>query len=211
MAKPFDGDRWVSAGWRYSSGAGHFAYDYPMPIGTRLYAVGAGKIAASARGIPNDGPGDADYTNEPSNWVLLWTRWKNKPVSIFYQHLSPHVVVHTGQKVRDGQLLGFSGDSGNSSGPHLHLAAQWGWTYDRYRYMHNDGDNPYVIFPPSQLWKGDAMASLTDKEMSDFADRVAERVVRRLLGASPYGADAPKADQEMTVRLILRKLNRFLK
>ena len=40
----------------------------------------------------------------------------------FYAHLKPHSIrVHPGQRVRRGQVIGRLGNSGSSSGPHLHF------------------------------------------------------------------------------------------
>lgn len=169
MRAPFNGDPYVSAGWRYDSGTGHFAYDYVMPIGTPLYAVGDGRIVDCNDGVPNDEdqPGDTDYPNEPSNWICLVVNWHDKPVTLYYQHLSPGLRVKPGDRVREGDLIAHSGDSGNTSGPHLHFAAMHGvhGEAERYIYMENDGDNPYVIFPPDKIWKDDDMAlSADDKD-----------------------------------------------
>lgn len=207
MGKPFDGDFTVQTGWRYSNGAGHFAYDYPMPIGTPLHAVGDGRIAAASAGILNDedDPHDTDYSGEPSNWVLLWTWHTGRQATVYYQHMSPNLKVRAGQPVHDGDLIGFSGDSGNTSGPHLHIATMWGHTLNRYLYMDNDGDNPYIIFPPSRLWKGDPdMSQLTKQEMDDFADQVADKTVRRLLAVPLFGAEATKELRGVTLRESLR-------
>lgn len=201
MRPPFNGEWPVLAGWRYSSGGGHFAYDYAMPIGTDLFAVGDGKILGCNGGVPNDTPWDPDYSGEPSNWILLGTRFHGRKVSVLYQHLSPDgLKVHTGQKVKEGQYLGNSGNSGNTSGPHLHLAAMWGWWAEatRYIYMQNDGDNPYVIFPPSRLWRADM--ALSDQDKRDIADMTADLVVRRLMAEPIYGKDATKAEREVTFR-----------
>jgi murein DD-endopeptidase MepM/ murein hydrolase activator NlpD len=149
---PFNGDYPVTTGWRYSSGSGHFAHDYPLPLKTPVFAVNDGFVLDCASGSPNDGPGDANYPGEPSNWVLLATHWKGKPVTVYYQHLSPRLKVRKGQKVTAGQVLGRSGNSGNSTGPHLHIAASHGHLLSRYDYMANDGDNDIVIFPPSDVW-----------------------------------------------------------
>ena len=98
-----DIDKWpITAGWRYSSGAGHFAYDYDSDTGTPAYAVGDGTILASADGVPNDRP---NYPGEPSNWILLGIRWKGRRVSVLYQHLSPGLKVHTGMHVKEGHHI----------------------------------------------------------------------------------------------------------
>ena len=195
-----DIDKWpITAGWRYSSGAGHFAYDYDADTGTPAYAVGDGTILASADGIPNDRP---NYPGEPSNWILLGTQWKGRRVSVLYQHLSPGLKVHTGMHVKEGHHIAFTGNSGNSTGDHLHFAAIYGhWSEPtRYIYMQNDGDNPYVIFPPDRLWKGEDMP-LTNREMDDIAERTVDKLMRRKI----FGDKAPKDKQDVNVQMALRR------
>lgn len=199
--KPYAGEWPLGTTWRYESGTIHAAYDIKMPIGTELYAENEGIIADCADGSPNDPPGGANYPNEPSNWVLLWTKWKGKPVTVYYQHMSPNLHVHKGQIVNEGHLIGHSGNSGNSTGPHLHLATQWGHTYDRYRYDDNDGQNPWIIFPPDQLWRNDEMP-LSDKEVNDIAERVADKIAHRKV----FGPDATKDEQKVSWNDTFRKL-----
>lgn len=203
MLPPFTGNWPITAGWRYSSGTGHFAYDYGCPTGTPLYAVGDGVILAANDGVPNDRPGSPDYTGEASNWILLGTHYKGRKVSVLYQHMSPGHKKREGQKIRVGQLLGESGDSGNTSGPHLHLAAMYGWWGEasRYIYMTNDGDNNIVLFPPDELWKDNDDMPLTEREIDDIAERAVDKMMNRKV----FGPDAPKDLQDVTVRKVLRR------
>lgn len=202
MRRPLQAEWPITAGWRYSSGAGHFAYDYDSDTGTPVFAVGSGVILGAADGSPNDKPGDPNYPNEPSNWILLGTKWKGRQVSVLYQHLSPGHGKKQGDRVREGDRIARSGNSGNSTGDHLHFAAMYGWqgTATRYIYMTNDGDNPYVIFPPDRLWKDDDVP-LTNQEMNDIAERTVDKLMRRKL----FGDSAPKDQRDVTVQQALRR------
>lgn len=139
----------LTAGWRYASGGDHFAHDYGMPIGTPLYATARGKIIGTNDGVRNN------YKQRPSNYVLLRVKHRGRYATLYYQHMSPGLKVKEGDIVEAGQLLGYSGNSGWSTGPHLHIATGWGsWSEsDRYAYMRNDGKNDIVLFPPTNLWK----------------------------------------------------------
>ena len=49
----------------------------------------------------------------------VFVKWSDGSTAI-YGHMSK-IIVHEGQHVAPGQLLGFSGSTGNSTGPHLHF------------------------------------------------------------------------------------------
>jgi murein DD-endopeptidase MepM/ murein hydrolase activator NlpD len=144
--------RTVTATKRYSSGTAHFAYDYAMPIGTPLFAVGAGVILGSNDGVRDQPRGQSAGSGSPSNWVLLGTTWNGKKITVYYQHMTRGLRVKTGQQVREGDRIGASGNSGNTTGPHLHIAASWGHLTSRYAYLSNSGNNNVVIFPTPNVW-----------------------------------------------------------
>lgn len=114
----------------YSSGTIHGAIDVGTPTGTKLYAPFGGTVTAMRDGVANNKPGDKIYSGKPSNWILLRCKIKTnygqkQTATILFNHLSPGLKVKTGQYVKAGQLLGFTGNTGNSTGPHTHVGAQW--------------------------------------------------------------------------------------
>jgi murein DD-endopeptidase MepM/ murein hydrolase activator NlpD len=95
---------------------GKFAYDFDQPIGTPVYAMRAGTIIFTEDRYLN-----TDHTSGHENGV--WILHGDDTVAD-YLHFSPStVVVVTGTAVQAGDLLGFSGDSGGSDRPHLHVEA----------------------------------------------------------------------------------------
>ena len=156
--RPFKGKYAIVAKKYYSSGTPHMAYDYALPLGTTLYAIRNGVVLAASDGVKNNAPGEKIYSGKPSNYVVLgYTNSRGQKRSVYYQHISPGLKIKTGDKVKAGQVLGKSGNTGNSTGPHLHFAAWKGWLPDpgssasRYRYM---TDSSILIYPPNKTFKG---------------------------------------------------------
>jgi hypothetical protein len=154
MRGPWQGDHPQSAGWRYSSGNPHFAIDVAMPNATELYAIGQGRVVDANTGVTGNGYGQS---GAPSNWVILeFTApdgpHKGKTLTAYYQHLKT-AKVKRGERVKKGQLIGLSDNTGNSSGPHLHLVVlKPGRSMNagtRYAYL----DNPdWVVWPIRDAW-----------------------------------------------------------
>lgn len=155
----------ISAGFRYSSGNLHAAYDYPLPIGTPVVAPCDALVLDCQFGVPNNRPGHNPGSGAPSNWVLLgWRTKSGKRVVAYAQHLDPRrpkklraVDYNHRRQVKEGRVIGWSGNSGNSTGPHLHwhvweLQAweQWPNRWNRYGNMSAGGK--WAVFPPSRPW-----------------------------------------------------------
>lgn len=96
---------------------GLFAWDFPMPIGTPVLAAGAGRVVQVEESNPRNDPENPDQSTR-SNFVTLD---HGDGLISTYGHLDQHgVVVAPGQSVARGQLIAYSGDTGLSTGPHLH-------------------------------------------------------------------------------------------
>ena len=89
--------------------AGHSGIDIAAPIGTPIYAANGGPILYS--GWNNWGYG---YT------VVIG----HGAFSTLYGHMSS-IAARCGQSVDAGQVIGYVGSSGNSSGPHLHFEIRY--------------------------------------------------------------------------------------
>ena len=83
--------------------AGHDGVDFGVPMDTPLYAVDDGNVIQS-------GPGDYGTT------IIIQHAWGQS----YYGHLST-TAVSVGTHVTKGQLIGYSGESGEATGPHLHF------------------------------------------------------------------------------------------
>ena len=153
MAKSYPFRRPFGVGTKkyYSSGAGHFAYDYLTPMGTDVLAVRDGFIIDCNDGVVSSSPW-ANFSGEPSNWILLGYRnLLGQKRTVYYQHLSKGLLVKKGDRVRAGQHIANTGNSGNSSGPHCHIHAMKGWRTRAERYWNYKP--AYRIYPPSFVWE----------------------------------------------------------
>jgi murein DD-endopeptidase MepM/ murein hydrolase activator NlpD len=84
----------------------HEGMDFSASIGTEVYATGNGKILSAG----NDGAGG--YGNE----IIIDHGYNYQTV---YAHLS-RMFVKPGQNILRGQIIGYVGNSGKSTSPHLH-------------------------------------------------------------------------------------------
>lgn len=100
-----------ASGRLYASGT-HNGTDFRAPLGTKVHAMADGIVA---------GTGDTDVTCSGASfgkWVLV--RYKNGLAATF-AHLS-QVKVASGDTVSKETVIGYSGNTGYSTGPHLHVS-----------------------------------------------------------------------------------------
>ncbi len=117
LQKPVTGG-YVTATMYYSSGKYHGAIDYGVPVGTTVYAA-------------DDG-------------VVLYAKWRtgglgyaviiqhNNGLRTYYGHGNGTYYVDEGDIVTRGQPIMASGNTGNSTGPHLHFEVRvspYTWVY----------------------------------------------------------------------------------
>ncbi|KUO08152.1 M23 family metallopeptidase [Streptomyces sp. DSM 15324] len=88
----------------------HSGQDFAVPSGTKVVAAHGGTVVKAGGNGAGDGPA---YGN------AIVIKHGNGTYSQ-YAHLS-HIDVKAGQIVKTGQRIALSGNTGNSSGPHLHF------------------------------------------------------------------------------------------
>lgn len=86
----------------------HTGIDFAVPAGTNIIAVADGVIA------------NANWGKSYGVQIVQEVVQNDKKSWVIYAHLSKSLV-KAGDKVTKGQHIGESGNTGNSSGPHLHL------------------------------------------------------------------------------------------
>jgi murein DD-endopeptidase MepM/ murein hydrolase activator NlpD len=95
---------------------GKYAYDFQMPIGTPIHAMRDGIVI-----FTEDRYTDNDHT--PGHENGAWVEHADGSVANYLHMTQSSVVVVVGTAVQAGDLLGFSGNSGASDRPHLHVEA----------------------------------------------------------------------------------------
>lgn len=91
-------------------------------FGKELLAPCDGEVVLVVDGIKDNIPGESNVMYVPGNTVIIKTA-KNE--YLFFAHFKQHSIrVKQGDKVKQDQLLGLCGNSGNSSEPHLHFHIQ---------------------------------------------------------------------------------------
>lgn len=95
----------LTSGYGMRDGVLHPAQDFAVPIGTPVRAMSSGTVIYA-------GP-ESGYGN------LLVLQYWDGTVSK-YGHLNSFLV-HAGQSVNAGQVVAYSGNTGYSTGPHVHI------------------------------------------------------------------------------------------
>ncbi|WP_281558138.1 M23 family metallopeptidase [Thalassomonas sp. RHCl1] len=96
----------------------HMSFDFKMPVGTPIVAIDDGRIVLVTENFKDNKDNESFQSNfigiEHEGGILSW-----------YGHLMfEGAIVKAGDKVLQGEVIGYSGNTGNSAYPHLHLYAQ---------------------------------------------------------------------------------------
>ena len=96
------------------SGFWRYGYDFTMNIGTEILAARDGIVVHA-----NDGTSDGN----PNGTNLITIQHDDGTVAL-YSHLTLNgVLVNVGDSIKQGDLIGLSGNTGNTGGlPHLHFS-----------------------------------------------------------------------------------------
>lgn len=116
---------YISDPFGWTDGRYHKGIDIATNCGTPVFAIQEGTVLdtySACDGSYSWGCG-GQYTGGYGNFV-----WISHPegISAIYAHLLPNVVVYPGQYVSKGQVIGYLGSSGTSTGCHLHFGVYTG-------------------------------------------------------------------------------------
>ena len=104
-------------GWRIHPIQGykkfHYGVDLAAPTGTPIYATRGGTVDT------------ASYNGSAGYYVQIN---HGDGFRSIYMHMT-HYVVRAGQNVSQGQVIGYCGSTGGSTGPHLHFGISYNGSY----------------------------------------------------------------------------------
>lgn len=104
---------------KYNSGACHGGVDISVSQGTPIFALDGGIVKQVG-----------DYSTNCYNQSVCDSGWNSYGIYVLidhgngYQTVYAHLnqrLVNVGDKVSKGEMIGYSGNTGNSTGPHIHL------------------------------------------------------------------------------------------
>lgn len=104
-------------GWRvhpiYGTEKFHNGVDLAGPTGTPIYAARSGTVSSTS------------YDSSRGYYVIIN---HGDGFKSYYYHLT-HYIVYVGQTVTQGQVIGYMGSTGASTGPHLHFGISFNGSY----------------------------------------------------------------------------------
>lgn len=122
----------------------HLGIDYACPTGTPVRAVHDGVIVAQGR---------YSYTGE-YYLILRIKRSLRYQVVAYYTHLKAGTFRYrVGSKVSEGAVLALSGNTGWSTGPHLHFELRRGFRWESTSFANT---YRWMRFDPQPFVRGDA-------------------------------------------------------
>ena len=127
----------ITAGWYYSDGKLHRAIDLSAVVWTPVYAAEDGTVDWVQAWDGHSTSGNQSYGNLVR---IRHADYNGGKLQTLYAHLSS-VKVKSGQRVSEGELIGYSGNTGNSTGPHLHFEVRLnGARYNPLNWLDGDFD-----------------------------------------------------------------------
>lgn len=135
----------VTSGFGYRntgiSGAStyHSAIDIGVGVGTPVYSTAAGKVVYTG------------YNGSMGYYVRINHTVNGRNYNSVYMHNSS-IAVSPGQTVTNNTIIAYSGNTGISSGPHLHFGIAYGHFTSYSSFTSNAFDPRSVIYFPSGYW-----------------------------------------------------------
>lgn len=145
-----DNVNWPLADYRYggiffSPDIVHTGVDIDAAMNSPILAAGPGTVISADWGLYREAPGDQNDPYGQSVVILHDFGYNGQDVYSIYAHMSELIAV-PGQHVEAGDVIGLVGETGITTGPHLHFEVRVGRNtfYNTY--------NPELWMAPPQGW-----------------------------------------------------------
>jgi len=152
FARPIAADQvnWPSADYRYGGvffgrNIVHTGVDIPTPEGTPILAAGPGTIVWTGWGLFTETPGNQSDPYGLAVAIRHDFGYNDQQLYTVYAHMSLMNVIK-GQHVETGEVIGFVGSTGATTGPHVHFEVRFPSNSFFYTY------NPELWIAPPQGW-----------------------------------------------------------
>ncbi|MBI5943062.1 MAG: M23 family metallopeptidase [Chloroflexi bacterium] len=209
FARPIAADNvnWPLAEYRYGGvffapNIVHTGVDIDAETGAAILAAGPGTVISADWGLYTEAPGNQADPYGQAVVVKHDFGYNDQDLYTIYAHMSK-IIAMAGQHVETGDVLGLVGDTGATTGPHLHFEIRLG------RNTFYSTFNPELWTAPPQGW-GVLVGRLTDEkdkllnqvkvEVRPMPYELPVRTVRT------YGAGAVNPDPYYQENLVLSDL-----
>jgi len=162
FARPIGADNvnWPLAEYRYGgiffANVVHTGIDIPDESGTPILAAGPGTVVWAGWGLFTEAPLNTDDPYGKAVAIRHDFGYRGQALYTVYAHLDA-INATIGQWVDTGEVIGFMGRTGNTTGPHLHFEVRVGENS-----FHNTY-NPELWLSPPQGW-GILVGRLTNEK-----------------------------------------------
>ena len=133
----------ITTYFEYRWGSFHDAIDISgCGFGSPIFAIENGTVLQTVSSCGDNGSYGNYCGDGYGNYV-----WIAHPENVYaiYAHLTHNVTVYPGQQVTKGQIIGYMGNSGSSTGTHLHFGTYYGGT--KYgQYGGGTAFNPFTLY-----------------------------------------------------------------
>ena len=182
FARPIAADNvnWPLAEYRYGGvffapNVVHTGVDIDAEEDTPILAAGPGTVVSADWGLFTEVPGNITDPYGQAVVIRHDFGYKDQQLYTIYAHMSKIIAV-VGQHVETGDVLGLVGDTGATTGPHLHFEVRVGGN------TFYNTSNPELWMAPPQGW-GVLVGRLTDED--------GKLLYQFLVEVRPMPAEAP--------------------
>ena len=165
-----DNVNWPLAQYRYGGiffdNVVHTGVDIPDAKGTPILAAGPGTVVWAGWGLFTESPLNE---NDPYGQAVAIRHdfgYRGQQLYTVYAHMEA-VNVSYGQWVDTGEVIGFVGDTGQTTGPHLHFEVRLGENSFHHTY------NPELWISPPQGW-GVLVGRILDEDGKELRRQIIE-------------------------------------